>query len=235
MKEWKVYQIDCKIYLLKNIKLTYLLAEIAAFVDSALAMDKKMLEFHLAYGYKNYVISGLKELEGDKCYKEGKIYSFSVRCVKEELCNFLMEKLADAQTDAMKGLTAEVKIIPKLWIEKLYTVTPALIKVSKKGYWKGSLSFEEYEKRLFLNSVKKYKQLSGEDIDENFSLYHRIQMLNRKPIANKYKGICFLGDKLELAIAENEMAQTIAYMLLGVGLLENNSRAYGYLNFRALQ
>lgn len=229
-----VYQIDCKVYLLHSVKLERVLSEISSFVDTALASDEKMLKFHRSYGYKNYVFSGFKELEMEKLYKEGKVYTFSVRCIQKGLCDFFAQRFGNTQTVTMKGLVTVVKTIPKLFFEKLYTVTPALMKVEGAGYWRGTLSFEEYEKRLFENCVKKYKQLTGKEIDENFSLYNRIQMLNNKPIANYFKGIRLLGDKFELHIAENDEAQHISYMLLGTGVLENNSRGYGFLNYTAI-
>lgn len=234
MQDIIVYQIDCKIYLMKSLKLTHVLSEIATYVDTALASDKDMLEFHRSYGYKNYVLSGFKELEGDKQYKEGKIYTFSVRCVQKELCDFFKSKLANTQTPTLKGLTVTMKVIPKRLIEKLYSVTPVLIKVPETGYWKGNLSFEQYEKRLVDNTIKKYRQLMGEVLVEDFQLYYRIQFLNRTPISSSFKEINLLGDKIELYISENEMAQKMAYMLLGTGALENNSRGYGYLNYSTM-
>lgn len=235
MKNMTVYHIDCKVYLLSNIPHNRILSEISAYIDAALSSDSKMLEFHRSYQYKNYVLSGFKELEKDKYYKEGKVYTFSLRCIQKELCDFFLLKLPNSQTATMKGLVAAVKIIPPLFLERLYTITPALIKVEGAGYWKGNLSFDEYEKRLFANSVKKYKQLTGEEIDENFTLYSRIQFLNQKPAASQYKEITLLGDKFELYISDNEMAQKIAYMLLGTGIMENNSRGHGFLNYAALR
>ena len=56
--------------------------------------------------------------------------------------------------------------------------------------------------------------------------------MNKKPIGVEYKEIRLLGDKLNLQIADNEMAQELAYFLLGTGIGEMNSRGYGYCNFR---
>lgn len=234
MKKIFVYQVDCKIYLLREVRLPSTLAEISAFVDAALATESEMLAFHKAYGYKNYVVSGFKELEEDKCYKEGKIYTFSVRCVDKELCDFLTQKLKDISTEAMKGLVASSKVISKCLIERIYSITPVIAKIPRVGYWKGNISLEQYEKLLFENAIKKYNQLTGEKINEDFQLYTQIRFLNKKPIGTNFKGIQLLGDKIELCIAENETAQEIAYMLLGVGLQNNNARGFGYLNYKAL-
>ena len=59
-----------------------------------------------------------------------------------------------------------------------------------------------------------------------------IKFENIKPISTKYKNISLLGDKMTLYIAENEMAQEMAYFILGTGLLEMGSRGFGYCNYK---
>lgn len=232
MQNIQVFQIDCKVYLMRDVALKNVLEEICSFIDLGLGQDEKMSKFHEGRGYKNYVHSGFKELELEKTYKEGKIYSFSIRCVGDELKNYFSMVLSDINTSTMKGLVTTVKLIPKVYIEKLYTLTPALIKL-EEGYWKGNISFAKYEKRLLENSIKKAKLILGEDFSEDFVLYNSIEILNQKPIANCFKNIMFLGDKFELTISDNKMAQQIAYILLGTGVCEMNARGYGYVNYKS--
>lgn len=215
-----------------NVALDNVLEEICNFIDLGLGQSEKMSSFHERRGYKYYVHSGFKELETDKLYKEGRIYSFSIRCVYEELMDYFTKVLCDISTETIKGLIATTKLIPKMYIQKLYTITPALIKL-EEGYWKGHMPFSTYEQRLIENSIKKSKYLLGENFDENFVLYNSIVMLNDKPISQNYKNISLLGDKFELYIANNDRAQQIAYILLGTGVLENNSRGYGFLNYKS--
>ena len=92
----------------------------------------------------------------------------------------------------------------------------------------------DFEKRLKENLIKKYNNLSDEKLDEDFELYTGLEFKNRKPIANEYKGIKLLGDKVSLNISENKTAQDLAYMCLGTGLLEMNARGYGFCNYRWL-
>lgn len=231
MTNVQVYQIDCKIYLMKDIGLIHILEEISKFIDLGLGRNKEMLKLHERRGYKSYVHSGFHELEKDKVYKEGKVYTFSIRTIDESLKNYFYMVLHDISTKSMKGLVTNVKHIQKVHIHKLYTLTPVVIKLDK-GYWKGNVSFNTYEKRLKDNSIKKAKMVLG-DFDENFVIYNSIQMLNNKPISNNYKNISLLGDKLELTIADNEIAQQIAYILLGMGALENNTRGFGYVNYKS--
>ena len=54
------------------------------------------------------------------------------------------------------------------------------------------------------------------------------------PVKIPYKNIHLLGDKIDLEIANNEMAQKLAYFALGVGLGENNSRSCGFVNYKYL-
>lgn len=230
----QVYHINCKVYLQKNIELYESLYEISNFINLGLGKDEQMLNFHTSRSYKNYVHSGFNEIEKDKTYKEGRIYSFSIRCLDKNLQDFFVETLRDVNSTTMKGLATTVKQIPKMYIEKLYAVTPILQKFGD-GYWRQNTNFSSFEKRLIGNAMKKAKVVLGKDFDENFMLYNRIEFLNNKPISNKYKDISFLGDKVELYIANDEMAQTVAYILLATGLCDNNSSGYGFLNYKAIK
>ena len=86
-------------------------------------------------------------------------------------------------------MTVENRILPKKIISEIYSLTPVIQKFD--GYWKKQISIGGFERRLFENAVKKYDQYMGERIEENFQLYTNIIFLNRKPIANEYKGIGF--------------------------------------------
>ena len=113
---------------------------------------------------------------------------------------------------------------------------------------KGSMTFEDFEKRLKINCLKKYLYFTenndditidtellkklGEDKSEDIDLFTNIKFINRMPVPIIYKGRKLVGDKVELQIANNERAQDIAYMLLGTGLLENCARGCGFLNFK---
>ena len=96
------------------------------------------------------------------------------------------------------------------------------------------MSLKDFEDRLKVNLIKKWKCFTGEAVDEDFQLYTLLEFLNHKPIRVHYKGISLLGDKIRLEIADNEMAQNLSYMALGAGLLENNSRGSGFVNYRWL-
>ncbi len=226
-----ISEIRIKIFTLKDIHVSEILAQEAQFIDSALAQEQTWLQYHEENRYKGYCFSGLYPIERDGIYKKDHIYTITIRTVNIELAKFLSKILRNHYTDSIKGLTVENRTIAKKVIGEIYTLTPMIIK-SDEGYWKNQMTLEDFERRLFENAVKKYQQYTGEKIDEDFQLYTNLTFLNRKPIANKYKGICLLGDKINLKIADNEQAQEIAYFLLGAGVGELNARGYGYCNFR---
>jgi len=217
--------------MMKNTPLTHVLEKISNFIDTGLGKNDKMLDFHESRGFKNYSHSGFKEIEKDKIYKKGKIYTFSIRCADVVLREYLTKTLPCTSTGTMKGIITTVKFIPKMYIEKIYTLTPALLKL-EAGYWRGEIDFSIFEKKITENAIKKAKSIIGE-FDKDFVLFKDIKILNQKPIASRYKNISLLGDKFELCIADNEKAQQIAYILLATGVLEGNPRGYGFVNYKS--
>ena len=69
--------------------------------------------------------------------------------------------------------------------------------------------------------------MSQEDFDQLF-------IINKTPVPMKYKNIKLLGDKVRLAVLDDEKSQEMAYLSLGVGLGEMNSRGAGFVNYRWL-
>lgn len=226
----QVYQIRLKVYLLKDISLNNLRTQVTYFLDSGLNQDQKLAHFHQENRYKNYCYDLLFPHENSKVYKKDKIYTLTIRTIDPELADFFLNKCVNCYTEQIKGLTAEIRIIPRKHIDILYTLTPVILK-DDRGYWRGNISSEEFESRMKVNLIKKWNAFENTKIDEDFELYNGIEFLNQGPILSEYKGIKLLGDKLRLHMADNVQAQQLAYMSLGTGLLEMNSRGFGYVNY----
>ncbi len=229
----KVYEIKVKSYLLKDIDLNNIQNEICNIIDKALSRDDKWLEFHKKNIYKNYCFDAMYPIEKDKVYKCGNIYTFTIRTINKELADYFNTVLANEYNDLIKCLTTEIRILPKKIIEKIYSLTPVIIK-NDSGYWRENLSLEDFEKRLKENLIKKYNYINNTKIDEDFDLYLSIEFKNKKPYAVNYKNIKLLGDKISINISDNKIAQDLAYMALGTGLCEFNSRGGGFMNYRWL-
>lgn len=227
----KVYEFTLKVFLLQDIHSQQALEKIGDIIDKSLSAREDFLDFHNTNKFKHYTFNSFFQIEKDHVYKEGNIYSIKIRTVDEALADYFKNNLANEYTEYIKALTIEWRTLIKKPIEKIYSVTPIVIKTDY-GYWKGNISLEEFEKRLKENLIKKYNHHYNTKLDEDFELFQRIEFDNRKPVASAYKSIRFLGDKLTLHIAENEMAQTLAYFSLGVAVGEMGARGYGFMNYK---
>ena len=229
----RVFEISILVFLIKDINSKEAFSKICNFIDGAMSNNKQLLELHNKNIYKNYCFCLFYPLEKDKVYKGGKNYTIKLRTVDYELAKFFSTELVNHANKDIKGLTSTIKILPKKHIQKIYSVTPLIIKTDK-GYWKGNLSLEDFERRLKENLVKKYNLLMNTKLNEDFKLYTSIEFKNKKPVVINYKNRKLLGDKVSLNISDNETAQELIYMSLGTGLLEMNARGAGYMNFEWL-
>lgn len=228
-----VFEYQCKIRFLKSIEHKVIAEKISYFLDSALAKEKSFLKFHESRDYKYYVMDAPWPIEKDGIYKEGNIYTLRIRTVKQELAEYFSEHLYSHSSKELLGVGGDLRIIPKRQIEELYSVTPVVMKADY-GYWRGHISVTQFEENLKVNLIKKYKKFTGQNINEDVLLYDVIKFNNRMPIKIPYKNINLLGDKISIRISNDPLAQELAYFALGVGLLENNSRSCGFMNYKYL-
>ncbi|WP_291628494.1 CRISPR-associated endoribonuclease Cas6 [Clostridium sp.] len=228
-----VFEIRLKIFLLKDIKINKLQSTIASFIDKSLAKKKEFLELHYRNEFKNYCFDGMYPLSDNGIYNSNNIYTITIRTIDKKLADYFNENISNEFDSNIKGLVSELRILPRKYIDKIYSITPVIVK-TESGYWKGKLTVEEYEKRLRENLFKKYKMINNASIDEKIEIYNSIEFINKKPIGCLFKNIELLGDKIALKIADDKLSQELAYMSLGTGVLEMNSRGYGFMNYRWL-
>ena len=228
-----VYEIKLKVCLLKNIKYESSLEIMSSYLDFSLCKNEKFLSEHKEKKYKHYNFNYLYPIENDKVYKKDKLYTITIRTIDQEVAEYLLNSTCNHSDENIKGIRSELKVIPKKYIEKIYSITPVLIK-DKEGYWRKKNNIDFFEKRLKENVVKKYKYISNNKEIELSDFYNEIKFKNYKPIKTSFKNINLLGDKVELSIESDLKSQELAYMILGMGLLENNSRGMGFVNFKHL-
>ena len=230
------HELIIKIYLLSDIITSEIMGKTAALIDGTLGKKEDYLLFHRMNNYKNYSFDGFYKVEMLGIYCEGNIYTFRIRTVDSALADYLEKELYTAYTKEIKVLTVGKKVIAPKNIEKIFSITPVVIKNDGFGYWRGNLTIEDYEKRLRENLIKNYNKFYKEKIEEDFELFTRIEFNNRKPIAIPFKNnISLLGDKITLHVSENAKAQSLAYFALGVGVGENGSRGMGFCGYKYLE
>lgn len=229
-----VYELISKVYLLNDISLSNMRDKITKLIDETLAKDEYYLSFHRKNTFKNYSYDGFHRVEDGGIYREGKIYAFRIRTVDDQLGNYLEKALFTAYTSDMKVLTVTKRTIPKRYLEKIFSITPIVIK-TEEGYWRTQISIEEFEKKLRNNLIKNYNTFYNTKINEDFELFTYIEFNNQKPITVPFKNnITLLGDKLTFHVSENEMAQELSYFAIGVAIGECGSRGCGFIGYHYL-
>lgn len=229
----KVFEISILVFLVKDISSKDSFEKIAGFIDSGLSSKPRLLELHNRNTYKDYCFCSFYPLENDKIYKHGSNYTIKIRTVNCELANFFNKELVNHFNKDIKALTSTIRILPRNHIDKIYSITPMVLKTDE-GYWKSKISLNDFEKRLKENLIKKFNLLMNTKVDEDFQLYTSMEFINKKPVALGYKGKKILGDKLTIHISDDRIAQELAYMSLGTGVLEMNARGAGYMNVKWL-
>lgn len=229
----RVVEMYMKVYLTKNINKEDESTQISQIIDKCFLKDKEYARFHEKNIYKFYNFNSFYPLEERGLYKAGNIYTVIIRTVNKRLVEFFEKNLVNEYTDSIKVLTIDKKMIPKKHIEKIYSITPIVIKC-EKGYWKNNTSLAEYENRIKINLIKKYNKFNNTKIEEDFELFTFLKFENQKPVGTNFKGKKLLGDKLTFNVSENEIAQEIIYFALGTGLGEINARGLGFVNFKWL-
>lgn len=224
-----VHELKIRVQLKEDIPVDRVMEVEAGFIDSMLAKDESWLRFHEENKSKLYSFSGLWPIEKNGVYKKGKCYVITIRSVDEGFVSYI--GMCNHTDPKMETLEVSYKQISKKLIEKIYTLTPVVLK-AEDGYWRKQKNLDDFERLLFENAIKKYNQFTGEKADEDFELYTDIFFLNRKPISSRYKNIHLIGDKIELRISDNPQAQELAYFITAVGLGENCSRGFGFCNYK---
>lgn len=226
-----IYELKIKIYLLKDIKVNETQNYLAYFIDSVLVKNKQYAQMHEQNTYKYYTFDSLYPLAKNGIYKADNIYVFRIRTIDYKLAEYFSNNLSNNRTNELQGLTTNIKILKQHLIKKIYTLTPVIIK-TENGYWKNNLSLNDFEERLKTNLIKKYNNLFNCKLDEDFQFYNYLKFKNKVPVSRKYKNITLLGDMLELEIAENDIAQKLAWLAIGASLGELSARGYGMVNYQ---
>lgn len=178
-----VYQIDVKVYLLKTITYHDMQQQLAQYVDQVMAKKEELLTLHNTNCFKYYCFSGFKTIQREGTYQEGSLNSFSVRCLDKKFAEYLAYELANHTSLTMKGLSCQTKMIKTGLIQKLYLITPAVLKF-EDGYWRKNHSLEEFQQRIISNTLRKYEEYTQQKMENSVVLYNNFRLLNKIPIKN---------------------------------------------------
>jgi CRISPR-associated endoribonuclease Cas6 len=217
------FELTVTSYLLKDVAFNEVNEKISQLINKVMLADRDLAIKHEENKYKNYVFDSLYPREKDKIYKAGKIYVFRIRSLEEYFITNIKELLSEITTDYFKVISSEITQIKQRTIKELYTVTPALATIGKNIYWVPGDDLKLLVERMNVNLFKKYKKFFGISLNEEQLFFDKIKILNKKPFVYKYKNTNLFGNKFKIAINDDEISQKLAFLTLGVGLLEKNS------------
>lgn len=225
----KVYELNIKTYLFKNLDKTQVNEELSKFIIECLCEDQEFLKYHKSKDYKFYTHDSLIPIKD--YYEKDNLYNFRIRTIDENLLKYLKNNFSKYFNDTFQNLKLDIKEIKKIPIKTLYTLQPVVMK-NDDGYWAKNNDLKFFEERLKINLIKKYENFTGKSLNKDF--YNNIEFTKDFPVKMKFKDINFLTDKIKLNINFDKDSQDLAYFSLGVGLLENNAYGFGFLSYEYL-
>lgn len=219
------YNLKVIVLLKQNLKNEETYEKISNLISYAMLKDKNLKEMHEKNTYKNYVFCSLYPVQKDVIYKQNNIYSFDLRGLEFSKIMKLKQVLANVENEYFKIIQINLQNHEQIEINKLVTLTPAIITTPKGDYdIKDDINLAK--SRILANIQKKYKNIYNTEINVDF--IKEIKKTNRQPIKIPYKNINMLGNKFEIEVKEDPISQNLAYLALTVGVLEKNSLGFGF-------
>lgn len=197
--------------------------EIGRYLNQSMLLNDTLKEMHGRKGFKAYVYSGLYPIEvKTKVYKAGSVYIFRIRSLKEEFLEALARCLRKQKSEQFQCIAVEKVTYRNKVVQELYSATPFILTVNGQPWLRENGDFDLLIKRIEDNADKKYQDVFKQKV-ENTHFIQRLELLNQKPIAVKYKGIRLLGNKLRMTVNGDEDSQKLACTVLGMGLAEKGA------------
>ena len=219
------YNLKVIVLLKQNLKNEETYEKISNLISYAMLKDKNLKEMHEKNTYKNYVFCSLYPVQKDVIYKQNNIYSFDLRGLEFSKIMKLKQVLANVENEYFKIIQINLQNHEQIEINKLVTLTPAII-TTPKGDYDIKDDMNLVKNRILANIQKKYKNIYNTEINVDF--IKEIKKTNRQPIKIPYKNVNILGNKFEIDVKEDPMSQNLAYLALTVGILEKNSLGFGF-------
>ncbi|MDU8821080.1 CRISPR-associated protein Cas6 [Clostridioides difficile] len=214
--EKEVLYVDLPEYLSKGINYQFLSSE-------------ESKQYHHKNRIKLYNYSFLTPIEEDKVYKKNKAYTLKIRFMDLNIANTFFNSLGTIMSPyfTILGKRYDFKENNKE-IRYLTTITPAIIKIRNNiTLDMNSMDLNLVKERILRNTCKKYNMLNYDNIKPH-DFIDNIELLNNSSIGFNYKDALVIGNKYKIKIKPDKLSQKMAFVILGAGLLEKNSLAFGF-------
>lgn len=191
-------------------------------INNAMLYDEQLREIHEKNEYKFYTYSSLNPIEKDRIYKKDRIYIFNIRSISKVFLANLKRVLPLTEAN-VKIIATQIKSYSQKWITKLTTLSPVVMTLPEKKYWKKEDGLTQLIAGMCKNAVRKYNQYFEAQIPENTIFIQSIAQTNLKPIKIPYKNTNLIGNKFMMEIKTDELSQNLAFFMKATGALEKNT------------
>ena len=221
----KFIEFKIAIMLKRNIVLSEAGYVISQFLSSAMCRDKFLMEKHKGIGFKLFSYDWLYPLAKNGEYESNQIYTFRVRCLDPYLANKLEKVIRGHETRYMRALMVSKNTKTPKRIDKIVTLTPAIVSLAKDASGKVEAGHFEAAKDWMINGLVKKHNCFFEDKLDYQDCLHAFKNFSiiSKPIGIKYKGIHLIGIKFEIEMHQDEISQKLAALAECVGLGEKST------------
>ena len=235
------YELICKAFIKKDVAFQKSFELLSKYISFSMYQEGES-KVHQKEGFKYYVFGGLLPIENEKVYKQGNLYSFTIRSLDETLIDELKNTLRqNINHEYLQVVETHKKTISQFFISELYSATPVIVSVAPSKYWtmQESGDIVQLQKQLHDNVEKKYKSFFGETLHVSQNFIQLIEIKNKVPqnivITKVGKAIHFFGNKFRIVPNEDEVSQKLAFVVLACGVGEKNSYGAGFMIGRRIR
>jgi CRISPR-associated endoribonuclease Cas6 len=248
----KIFELRCIAYLKKDITFDVSFDCISKLINYTICQKEEYVLKHNKNVFNNYCFGSFMPIQKDKLYKKGNTYDFTIRTIDEKFALELVNLLrANINNPFLQIIQIERKDIKPFFISELYSATPVIMSLKKEDisshqlFWTLDKSGDiiELQNQLQDNLLKKYEEFFGEKLKVNQNFIQLLEIKNQKPQSIYFtttkneiqKRVRLLGNKFRIVPNEDEIAQKLAFLTLGVGLGEKSSYGGGFCIAKGLK
>ena len=248
----KIFELRCIAYLKKDITFDVSFDCISKLINYTICQKEEYVLKHNKNVFNNYCFGSFMPIQKDKLYKKGNTYDFTIRTIDEKFALELVNLLrANINNPFLQIIQIERKDIKPFFISELYSATPVIMSLKKEDissqqlFWTLDKSGDiiELQNQIQDNLVKKYEEFFGEKLEVNQNFIQLLEIKNQKPQSIYFtttkneiqKRVRLLGNKFRIVPNEDEIAQKLAFLTLGVGLGEKSSYGGGFCIAKGLK
>ena len=231
----EIYEIKLSLKLNKMVPLREYANFVSKNINYILYNSIILRAIHDKRGFKPYVVGSLSPIEEieqkSKIYQKDKFYLLTIRTISKAFAQEFIDASKKAYNLEFKILNAKYKKLHLSYIDRLYTITPAVLTITqnnqKPRYWTIEDDIFLLQRRIKDNLEKKYKEFFKKDIKAPQDMIYFFGVDNQKPIVYNYKGGKIFANRLTVGFNSDEVSQKLASLSFGVGILEKNPLGFG--------